>query len=224
MTRLLNIKYTEKAARSPESQFHGHQIPVQHQKKPRLQEKQGEKPGYQTYKAAGKLTEKSAITTSGDSGIGRTVAILFTMEGASSLIVYLQEEGRIGDKKGREIVEKLSTPLQCTGGINILVDNVGCQNVLGDINRVDALLYSFAAYQWERTFDTNFIHFSIGVAVAFTRGLFNQQVGKGIQVNCVCPGPIWNPLIPASMTTCAMTNSAFLGQCLHLNCGVVVNG
>lgn len=28
-----------------------------------------------------------------------------------------------------------------------------------------------------------------GAIVAFTRGLSNQQVRKGIRVNCVCPGP-----------------------------------
>lgn len=28
-----------------------------------------------------------------------------------------------------------------------------------------------------------------GALVSFTRGLSNQQVGKGIRVNAVCPGP-----------------------------------
>jgi len=28
-----------------------------------------------------------------------------------------------------------------------------------------------------------------GAIVAFTRGLSNQQIGNGIRVNCVCPGP-----------------------------------
>lgn len=29
-----------------------------------------------------------------------------------------------------------------------------------------------------------------GAIVAFTRGLANQQMSKGIRVNCVCPGPV----------------------------------
>jgi NAD(P)-dependent dehydrogenase (short-subunit alcohol dehydrogenase family) len=29
-----------------------------------------------------------------------------------------------------------------------------------------------------------------GAIVAFTRGLLNQFVGKGIRVNAVCPGPV----------------------------------
>lgn len=38
-----------------------------------------------------------------------------------------------------------------------------------------------------------------GAIVAFTRGLALQLVQKGIRVNGVAPGPVWTPLIPASM-------------------------
>jgi NAD(P)-dependent dehydrogenase (short-subunit alcohol dehydrogenase family) len=59
-----------------------------------------------------------------------------------------------------------------------------------------------------------------GAIVAFTRALSNQQVGNGIRVNAVCPGPsmfpscllqvvvllanhtiVWTPLIPATMNS-----------------------
>jgi NAD(P)-dependent dehydrogenase (short-subunit alcohol dehydrogenase family) len=40
-----------------------------------------------------------------------------------------------------------------------------------------------------------------GAIVAFTRSLSNQQLSRGIRVNAVCPGPIWTPLIPATMST-----------------------
>jgi len=90
-----------------------------------------------------------------------------------------------------------------------------------------------------------------GAIVAFTRGLSNQVAGDGIRVNCVCPGPVWTPLIPATMSkeaqkqfhqtpmgragqpseiaTCfvflASQDSSFIsGQSLHPNGGVVVNG
>jgi len=42
-----------------------------------------------------------------------------------------------------------------------------------------------------------------GAIVAFTRALSNQQLSRGIRVNCVCPGPIWTPLIPATMPSSA---------------------
>lgn len=89
-----------------------------------------------------------------------------------------------------------------------------------------------------------------GAIVAFTRGLSNQVVGKGIRVNAVAPGPVWTPLIPATMTkdvieeftspmgrpgqpseiaTCvvflaSMDSSFVSGQTLHCNGGTVVNG
>ncbi|CAL3967502.1 hypothetical protein PZA11_003786 [Diplocarpon coronariae] len=87
-----------------------------------------------------------------------------------------------------------------------------------------------------------------GAIVAFTRALSNQQIENGIRVNAVCPGPIWTPLIPATMNekaqkeftspmgrpgqpsevaTCfvflASKDSSFIsGQSLHPNGGVIV--
>jgi NAD(P)-dependent dehydrogenase (short-subunit alcohol dehydrogenase family) len=303
----------ERPSKGPKSQFQtDHQIPVEHHKKPGLQaEMEDPKPtstqlptednGYQTYKAAGKLSGKRAIITGGDSGIGRAVAILFAMEGASSLITYLPEEEKdaqetkrrveeigqsclclatdLRDKKNCKMV--VETALHNMGGIDILVNNAGTQTMLDDIKDLDEA-------QWESTFDTN-IHpvfylskYTIpylkngstiincasvnhyigrpdlldytstkGAIVAFTRALSNQQVKNGIRVNCVCPGPVWTPLIPATMTSSAMEqfsgtpmgrpgqpsevatcfvflasqDSSFIsGQSLHPNGGVVVNG
>ena len=51
-----------------------------------------EKGGYRKYQAAGKLQDKSAVITGGDSGIGRAIAVLYAMEGADSFIAYLPDE------------------------------------------------------------------------------------------------------------------------------------
>lgn len=40
-----------------------------------------------------------------------------------------------------------------------------------------------------------------GAIVAFTRSIAQELADKGIRVNGVAPGPIWTPLIPATMTT-----------------------
>lgn len=87
-----------------------------------------------------------------------------------------------------------------------------------------------------------------GAIVAFTRGLSNQQISNGIRVNAVCPGPVWTPLISATMNdeaqkqftspmgrpgqpsevaTCfvflAGPDSSFMsGQSLHPNGGTIV--
>ncbi|CAF3550464.1 unnamed protein product [Fusarium graminearum] len=45
-----------------------------------------------------------------------------------------------------------------------------------------------------------------GAIVSFTRGLSNQYVSKGIRVNAVAPGPVWTPLIPATMDDEAQKN------------------
>lgn len=39
-----------------------------------------------------------------------------------------------------------------------------------------------------------------GAIIAFTRALSNQVISKGIRVNAVCPGPVWTPLVVATMT------------------------
>ena len=56
------------------------------------------------YKATGKLKDKVALITGGDSGIGKAVAILFAKEGAKVAIVYLNEQEDANETK--EIVEK----------------------------------------------------------------------------------------------------------------------
>lgn len=112
--------------------------------------------GYQLYKAAGKLDGKRAIITGGDSGIGRAIAILYAMEGASSLIVYLSEEEqdaqetkRLVQEAGREChclatdlrkkencKKVIDVALQSLGGIDILVNNAAFQHMLNDISEL----------------------------------------------------------------------------------------
>lgn len=98
------------------------------------------------YKVSGKLKDKVAIITGGDSGIGRAVAISYIKEGAKVVIVYLNEEKDAreteeyikslggtcilipGDVKDKEFCKYIVTKtIEKFGKIDILVNNAGVQ-------------------------------------------------------------------------------------------------
>ena len=82
------------------------QIPAQSQdRQPALESEMNPKPQYdrESYQGSGKLQGKVALITGGDSGIGRSVAVLYAKEGADIAIVYLDEHEDA--KKTKELVE-----------------------------------------------------------------------------------------------------------------------
>lgn len=82
------------------------QIPAQSQdKQPGLESEMNPKPQYdrESYRGSNKLQGKVALITGGDSGIGRSVAILYAKEGADVAIVYLDEHQDA--EKTKELVE-----------------------------------------------------------------------------------------------------------------------
>jgi NAD(P)-dependent dehydrogenase (short-subunit alcohol dehydrogenase family) len=116
---------------------------------------------------SGKLRDKVALITGGDSGIGRAVAIAFAKEGADVAIVYLDEHedaeaakksveqhgrrcitvaGDIGEESFcRQAVERT---VQELGGLDILVYNAGEQHPQESIEQI-------SEEQLTRTFRTN---------------------------------------------------------------------
>lgn len=120
-----------------------------------------------TYKAAGKLSNKVALVTGGDSGIGRAVAIYFAKEGADVAIAYLsehqdaQETKRQVEQEGkrclmiagdlgqeafcRQAVEQTVSEL---GKLDILVNNAAEQHPQESIEDI-------SEEQLTRTFRTN---------------------------------------------------------------------
>lgn len=100
----------------------------------------------ENYKGSGRLKDKVAIITGGDSGLGKTCAIYFVKEGAKVVICYLDEDkdaydtkcyieslGGIchlikGDITNKEVCKKIvDETLNVFGKIDILVNNAGVQ-------------------------------------------------------------------------------------------------
>lgn len=119
------------------------------------------------YHASGRLDDKVALITGGDSGIGRAVAIAFAKEGAHVAISYLDEtedaektkrlveatgvrclllQGDIGKEQVcQRLVERT---LKTFGRIDILINNAAEQHPLKDPGDI-------SARQVEQTFRTN---------------------------------------------------------------------
>ena len=98
------------------------------------------------YKSAGKLDGKVALVTGGDSGIGRAVALAFSLEGARVAVVYNVNDGdaretrRLVEERGGQclvIKADVRDKTQCReavertvkefGGLNVLVNNAAYQ-------------------------------------------------------------------------------------------------
>lgn len=119
------------------------------------------------HKGSQKLHNKVALISGGDSGIGRSVAVLFAREGADVAIIYLEEQEDA--EKTRQLVEQegqhcllmkadLSEPeasekcveetIKVFGNIHILVNNAGVQFQQKDLANI-------SPEQLEKTFKTN---------------------------------------------------------------------
>lgn len=119
---------------------------TQKQQKPGLESKMVPQPEYisKKYSASGKLLNRIALITGGDSGIGRSVAVHYAHEGADIAIIYLSEKKDAeetkalieeqnrkcflikGDLTDEKFCKKsVAAVLKEFGKINILVNNAG---------------------------------------------------------------------------------------------------
>jgi NAD(P)-dependent dehydrogenase (short-subunit alcohol dehydrogenase family) len=207
--------------------------------------------GEKSYRGTGRLTDRTAVITGGDSGIGRAVAIAFAREGADVLITHLDAE----EEDAQETVRWITEAGRRAAALSVdLREESACQQVVDraveEFGRIDVLV-SNAAYQmsqeegieaitteqFDRVMKTNVYatfwlckaavphmrpgsaiitttsvqgfspspHLldyatSKGALVNFTKGLGSNLAQKGIRVNSVAPGPVWTPLIPATMS------------------------
>ena len=206
--------------------------------------------GEDSYVGTGKLADRVALVTGGDSGIGRAVALAYAREGADVVLTYLEAEQEDAEQTARLVEDAGRRALLVPGD---LTSEDFCQQLVDrtveEFGRIDILVNN-AAYQmaqpggiaditteqFDRVMKTNLYamfwlckkslpHMSRGACIIntssvqasspspplldyattkagianFTRGLAQMVAGDGIRVNSVAPGPIWTPLIPATM-------------------------
>ena len=123
-------------------------VPKKQDQQPGIEAEMNPRPEFikANYKAAGKLQDKVALVTGGDSGIGRAACVHFAKEGADVAIVYFNEDGDAeetkqlieaegrqcllikGDVKSAAFCKKaVQQTVKKLGKLNILVNNAGMQ-------------------------------------------------------------------------------------------------
>jgi NAD(P)-dependent dehydrogenase (short-subunit alcohol dehydrogenase family) len=123
------------------------------------------------YIASGKLKDKVVIITGGDSGIGRSIAVLFAKEGADVAIVYLDSDGDANETKAlveaqgracftwkgdiarenfcRKVVHEVYEKF---GKLSILINNAGTHEPDDDFMQI-------SSKQFHDTFEVNMFSF-----------------------------------------------------------------
>ncbi|GMA97380.1 SDR family oxidoreductase [Pelosinus sp. IPA-1] len=148
----------------------GTSFPPQHQnQQPGIESQMKPLPVFMdaNYRASGKLENKVALISGGDSGIGRAVALAFAKEGANVTITYLNEHDDAAETK--KLIEE--TGKRCVTLAGDIGDEQFCQQVVADtvskLGQLDILvnnaaeqhvqtsLQNISAAQLEKTFRTN---------------------------------------------------------------------
>lgn len=124
-------------------------LPKQHQSKPGIEAKLEPGPMYDApyYRGSGKLDGKVALITGGDSGIGRSVAVLFAREGADVAIGYLEEEQQDAEETKRGVEKEGRRAILVPGNV---IDRNYCrqavERTVKELGRLDVLVNN-AAFQ-----------------------------------------------------------------------------
>ncbi len=210
--------------------------PPQHQKRqPGKRSEMTPKPVTESdaYVPSGKLKDKKALVTGGDSGIGRAVSILFAKEGADVAIVYLDEhkdaketQGLV-EKSGRRCItlsgdigeidfcrECVKKTIDELGGLDILINNAGEQHAYQDLSEI-------SPDQFERTFKINVFSMFYFVQAALPHLKEGSAIVNSTSVTAYQGHPT---LIPYSATKGAVTTLTRSLAISLADKGIRVNG
>ncbi|MDW9699832.1 SDR family oxidoreductase [Sinorhizobium meliloti] len=180
--------------------------------------------GENSYQGSGRLKDKRAIITGGDSGIGRAVTIAYAREGADVLISYLSEHDdamatkALVEEAGRKAVlaagdiqssdhcrRIVETAVRELGGIDILVNNAAHQATFKNIEDI-------SDEEWELTFRVNMHAMFYLTKAAVPHMKKGSAIINTASINADVPNPI---LLAYATTKGAIHNfSAGLAQML----------
>jgi NAD(P)-dependent dehydrogenase (short-subunit alcohol dehydrogenase family) len=178
-------------------------FPDQKQPMPGSEEAMHPKPDYgeDSYKGSGKLKDKKAVITGGDSGIGRAVALAFAREGADVLISYYNEHEdaektkKIVEDAGRKAIlmpGDIKDAAHCRaiidnavkefGRVDILVNNAAHQASFKDVEEI-------SDEEWDVTFRTNIYAMFYLVKAAVPHMKKGSSIINTASINADTPSP-----------------------------------
>ncbi|WP_374976414.1 SDR family oxidoreductase [Microbacterium trichothecenolyticum] len=140
------------SATDPTTAHHDDGFPMQQQEQPGLTDETRPEPdhGEESYRGSLRLSERRALITGGDSGIGRAVAIAFAREGADVALTHMTEEKEDADDTARWITESGARALPLEGDLReegFCADIV--ERTVDEFGGLDLLVLN-AAYQKDR--------------------------------------------------------------------------
>lgn len=155
---------------NPLDQYYTGEFPLKKQSAPGLQSKMEPVPdcGEESYVGHGRLKDRKALVTGGDSGIGRAVAIAYAREGADVAINYLPSEQKDAEEVAGLIREAGRKAVLIPGDLS---DEEFCKQMVQEANRqlegLDILaliagkqvavdnIEELTTEQFKKTFETN---------------------------------------------------------------------
>jgi NAD(P)-dependent dehydrogenase (short-subunit alcohol dehydrogenase family) len=189
--------------------------------------------GEESYRGLGRLTDRVALITGGDSGIGCAVALSYAREGADVVIGYLPEEeddarnaagwveragrqvllepGDITDEKWCEqLVERT---LAKFGRLDVLVNNAAFQRTYDSIETI-------STDEFDRTFKTNVYAMFWLCRAALRRMAPGSVIINTASIQAFDPNPT---LLPYATTKAAIVNFTKALSKMAMKQGVRVN-